>query len=206
MQIESQRAIVLRKEGDVVQCGCGGKVVTAFSVSGEREMVCSRCGIVVPSVGAESGSMIYGRAPLSLLVDGDNLGTNHTSRDSNGKNFLYEARGPKSNVFPDGATIMPGHIPNLEERDRDLSNMKHNISDALKKAGAKPIRMEYAARIFLSVRKKCLSKRKPTRRAWYNDEINMLNHLGTTRKVDEMYKQIEQSILDAKMGKAPRIV
>ena len=31
-------------------------------------MVCSRCGIVVPSVGAESGSMIYGEMDRDLVA------------------------------------------------------------------------------------------------------------------------------------------
>lgn len=206
MRIEDSQSITLRNQDDILKCYCGGKVVTSLSVSGSREMVCSKCGIVVPSMGKIPDSMVFGRGLLSCLVDGNSLGTNHTTRDSNGKNFLYEARSPNSNVFPDGPTLMPGHIANFEERDKDLSCMKHNVHRAFEKAGFKPVKMEYAARIILSIRKKCLSKRKPVHSAWYNDTLTMLNLMGADRKMEEMCKQIEHSVLDARTGKASLIL
>lgn len=118
-----------------LKCLCGGKVVRDME-SGEN--VCTRCGVIGYSnssilVAAES----LGRAPTSHGVVGNDLGTMHTLKDSNGKNFLYEARSKKG-VFPyydpdtkqvvAGASIMPGHISGFEEPDKTKARAQQNIS------------------------------------------------------------------------------
>lgn len=120
-------------------CRCGGALLTVYPTkdSPTKETVCSKCGIVAPVISTNvGGPSVYGRSPTSHCVYGDALGTNHTTKDSNGKNFLYEARGSKG-IFPyydpetktvvAGASIMPGHISGLEE-DKRSAKVKENIS------------------------------------------------------------------------------
>ena len=78
----------------VDKCRCRGEIVTALSVTGIAERVCSKCGAVEENVASAIDYVIpYGRSPTSSLVNGGGIGTNFATRNPDGSSESYKLHG-----------------------------------------------------------------------------------------------------------------